>query len=281
MIKAGVLIWFQIPVEPILKCLKRFWLARWWRFRKCRRCCEESRSEKLLGVIVSEDLTWKNHLYGEHWRDDDNAPGLIPQLSQRVGLLSLLAHRLSSSGFNSVSNGLFNSKPNYCLQVFGNIWGYETHDINPRRFSAFTKNDCHRLQVLQNKVLRLKTGLDYGTSTEVLLSETNDMSVHQLIAYHTLLSVFKILQSHKPTPLFKRFRPITGNEERISRNSDNLNIHGDLTITRGGFMYRGAKLYNMLPVDIKEVEKYELFKTRVRFWIKKKISIKPWISPLW
>ena len=40
-------------------------------------------------------------------------------------------------------------------------------------------------------------------------------------------------------------------------------------------MYRVAKLYNMLPVDIKEVEKYELFKTRVRFWIKKKISIKP------
>ena len=82
---------------------------------------ESTHSEKLLGVVVNEDLTWKEHLYGEHWRQEDNAPGIIPQLSQRVGLLFMLAGRLSSKGFNSVSNALFYSKLKYCLEIFGNV----------------------------------------------------------------------------------------------------------------------------------------------------------------
>ena len=89
--------------------------------------------------------------------------------------------------------------------MFGNTWGYDTNDTNKRRFSSFTKNDCHRLQVLQNKVLRLKTGLSKDTPTKTLLEKSNDMSVHQIITYHTLLSTFKILKSNKPTYLFDIF----------------------------------------------------------------------------
>ena len=41
----------------------------------------ETWSEKLLGVIINNQMTWKEHLYGETWRPDDknNCPGLIPQ----------------------------------------------------------------------------------------------------------------------------------------------------------------------------------------------------------
>ena len=241
----------------------------------CGTLIEESKSEKLLGVIVSEDLSWNKHLYGEQWRDEDNAIGLIPQLSQRVGLLSLLVHRLTSSGFNAVSNGLFNSKLNYCLEVIGNIWGYTTHDLNKRRFSAFSKNDCHRLQVLQNKVLRLKTGLDYDTSTQKLLSTSKDMSVHQLISYHTLLSVYKTLANQKPTYIYKRFNSTKMKNDRLRRNCFNLNVQGDLTVTRGGFLYRGSKLYNMLPPEFKTISNYETFKSKIKIWIRKPISIKP------
>ena len=33
-------------------------------------------SEKILGVIISNDLTWYDHLHVQ------NSPGLIPQISQ-------------------------------------------------------------------------------------------------------------------------------------------------------------------------------------------------------
>ena len=51
---------------------------------------EASFSEKLLGLIVNCELTWKDYLYGESWRSQDNFPGLLPQLSQRVGMLARL-----------------------------------------------------------------------------------------------------------------------------------------------------------------------------------------------
>mgnify|MGYP003313496121 CR=1 FL=1 len=107
----------------------------------CGNRVETSHSEKLLGVIVNEELNWKEHLYGEQWRQEDNAPGLIPQLSKRVGLLTKLSNRLSPEGFNSVSNGLFYSKLGYCIHLFGNVWGYDTLDEKNRHFSAFTKED--------------------------------------------------------------------------------------------------------------------------------------------
>ena len=53
---------------------------------------KETKSEKLLGVIINNELTWKEHLHGETWRGDgENAMGLIPQLAQRVGILRKLS----------------------------------------------------------------------------------------------------------------------------------------------------------------------------------------------
>ena len=40
---------------------------------------EPTRSEKLLGVLVNNSLTWKNHLFG-----DDEHPGLLSDLSKRA-----------------------------------------------------------------------------------------------------------------------------------------------------------------------------------------------------
>ena len=47
-------------------------------------------------------------------------------------------------------------------------------------------------------------------------------------------------------------------------------------MARGGFLYKGAKLYNMLPSEIKKVNKYDKFKAKVKAWIKLHITIKPY-----
>ena len=153
------------------------------------------------------------------------------------------------------------------------MWGYETYDedANIRRFGAFTKNDCQKLQCLQNRVMCLKSGSDYQTPTAVLLEKTKDMSVHQQISYHTLLSVFKVISTKKPTYVYERLKP--ANNFRGTRNGLTLNCHGDLAVTRGSFMYRGAKLFNMLPKEIKTTSKYDSFKRKVKPWILSLIHI--------
>ena len=51
----------------------------------CGKIIKESKSEKLLGILINNTLTWKTQLYG----DSDN-PGLLPTLSKRVGVLTKL-----------------------------------------------------------------------------------------------------------------------------------------------------------------------------------------------
>ena len=108
---------------------------------------EESTDEKLLGVIISNDMTWKTHLYGNGLTGDDKIVGLTTQLSQRVGILAKLKKVMTKTQFKKVCEGIFDSKLAYCLQVFGNVWGISNMDETNRRFSAFTKEDNRRLQV--------------------------------------------------------------------------------------------------------------------------------------
>ena len=48
-----------------------------------------------------------------------------------------------------------------------------------------------------------------------------------------------------------------------------------LDISRGGFIYRGAKLFNNLPRTLREEKRTEVFKTELKIWIRRNVSIKP------
>ena len=79
----------------------------------------ESSSEKLLGLVLNNKLTWKNHLYG----DEENM-GLVPQLNRRLGMLKRLSKFMSKDKLKYLSAGIFYSKLSYCLPVFGTSLGW-------------------------------------------------------------------------------------------------------------------------------------------------------------
>ena len=76
----------------------------------CGKVVSESVDEKLLGVVISNDLTWHTHLYGNNLTGDDKLVGLITQLSKRVGILTKLSKILNPFQFFRVCDGLFTSK---------------------------------------------------------------------------------------------------------------------------------------------------------------------------
>ena len=163
---------------------------------------EESSSEKILGIIVNNTLTWKNHLYG----DNDN-PGLIPQLSKRVGMLRRLSKHIDKKQLKEFTSGIFYSKLNYCLPVFGNVFGVEKYKENNRRYMSFTVKDNNKIQTLQNEVNRLLLDADPLTPTADLLRLTNSLSVHQLTAYQTAAWTHKVIQSGKPVHISNKIKP--------------------------------------------------------------------------
>ena len=77
----------------------------------------------------------------------------------------------SQSQLKSICSGMFTSKLLYCLPLFTNVWGIHSMDDTERRFTTITKEDMRKLQVLQNKVLRMKSkNKDLNTPTTELLA---------------------------------------------------------------------------------------------------------------
>ena len=109
----------------------------------------ETRSEKLIGIVINNQLTWKEHLYGETWRvDANNEVGLIPQLSQRVEILKRLSKLVSGPRLKLFSQGIFYSKLNYCLPVFGHVFVLDRYRDTTTIYAAYTKEDYRYCRIL-------------------------------------------------------------------------------------------------------------------------------------
>ena len=142
------------------------------------------------------------------------------------------------------------------------------YDEKSRRSTAFTKENNRKLQVLQNKILRLKTGLPFDTPTRDLLQASGDLSVQQLTAYTSLLTPQKSIIHQEPVYLAEKFK-INQGQNFISP------INYKLSGSRGGFFYRTAGLYNNLPANMRTPMAPDAFKRIVKPWITRNIPIKP------
>ena len=237
----------------------------------------ESPQEKLLGITMSNDLSWNSYLYGCK-EAGGNTIGLVSQLSKRVGMIKSLSKYIDGTQLNSVINGLFTSKLLYCLPLFSNVWGMLDMDDTNRRYSAFTKEDLRRLQVLQNRILRIKCkNHDMNTPTLELLKSCQDLSVQQLSAFHTVLNVFKIIHSRQPKYLAESLKLSRPEEENIfpQRQANKILVKRNLTLSRSGFLYRGAQLWNLLPLELRTCSDLNTFRRELRNWVIQVVPAKP------
>ena len=196
---------------------------------------------------------------------------------QRVGILKTLSNVLTPRQLKSVTHGIFNSKLIYCLQLFGNVWYQNNVEDRIFKFSAFTKSDSQKLQVLQNKTMRLRSKMGRMTPTEDLLKACQELSVNQLAAYHTLLATHKVVRAGKPKALHEKLKINLPQDNQIVPQSHIGTISApkaNLTLTRGGFCYRGAILWNKLPQNLRQIEKYTTLKPNLKTWVRSSIPAK-------
>ena len=90
------------------------------------------------------------------------------------------------------------------------------------------------------------------------------LSVHQLVAYHTLLQVYKIRSSKEPEYLYERLG-------KDNRNGHIIVTNTELTLAKKSFTFRGAELWNSLPDQIRKNVKIGGFKKACRKWVKESI----------
>ena len=234
-------------------------------------CIEESTSEKILGIVVNNTITWKSHMYG----DEDNL-GLVPCLSKRIGMLKKIRKYVPNPKFSQIISGMFTSKLSYCCNVWGGLWDIPgTMDATTTR-TSITKEDMKKLQVLQNKTMRLETNQGYRTPTKELLTRTGKLSVHQMVAHSTAVQVYNIRRTQEPKYHYQRL--FTGQEDTGGTRGGGdgeRRVEFKLSLGRASFFYQGARIWGALPGFLKTATNVGYFKKTCKKWIKNNINVKP------
>ena len=196
------------------------------------------KSEMLLRIKIQTDLKWNEHI-----------DFLASKLDKRLGALEKLRYIMDRKTRKRIVEGIFNSVLCYCLPVFGGC----------------SQQDLKSLQVLQNRAARLVLRAPPRTSRLTMFQKLDWLTVSQLIAYHTLITVFRIRKSKEPEGL-AQVLSLDSRQGRIIMPNSRHDIY------RNSFIYRGSQLWNSLPSEVREYDKISSFKKRVRDWVKNNVN---------
>ena len=147
-----------------------------------------------------------------------------------------------------ITQGIFNSVLVYCLPLFGGC----------------DKADIHSLQVLQNKAAQIVTRSPPRSVRKPMFDKLDWLSVNQLIAYHTLLQIYKIRSTREPEYMSEILR-------KDNRNGHIVVTNTELTLAKKSFSFRGSQLWNSLPDNIRNSLKIGIFKKSCKKWVKETV----------
>ena len=231
-------------------------------------------SEKLLGVVISQDMTWTPYLWGEVWRNKNNHLSLVPILLQRLALLRHLGRFSSRAKMKTFVPAMITSKLRYALPLIGSMWGLGGYCNQEPQKTSFRKQDITRLQSIQRTALIMtlppSPHPQYMPTTD-LITETGSLSVHQLIAYTTLALSIRITRSGRPPDLASFF---TNQPNSRTRSTLLIPPRFKLNISLESFMNQAPRLVNLLPDYLKFDVPFEQLKGRLKDWVKSNIKPK-------
>ena len=196
-------------------------------------------------------------------------------------MLRKLRKYLPNEKFRQTVSAIFSSKLCYCITVWGGVWNLPG-DLNDqsRRNMSITKDEMRKLQVMQNKCMRMITNLDRSAPTATLLQKTSFLSVHQTVAHQSAVQVFNVLKNAAPAHHYQRLFPhlVHGQADNMERRSvTNLNTRVDFSsaLGRSSFFFQSSKIWNALPMSIKTASTTQSFKTMCKKWTRENITIRP------
>ena len=126
------------------------------------------------------------------------------------------------------------------------------------------------LQIVQNKAARFvsKRGV-YSSGVEVL-KECGWLSIRQLFFYHSVISIYKTLQTSFPKYIFNKLAREFPYNTRLAQ-SESIRMgsafQSRLELTEKSFLNRATIIFNKLPTEIRQIRKLESFKIQLKQWV--------------
>ena len=201
---------------------------------------ENSQFEKLLGITFDTNLTFNLHLNQ-----------MCKTASQKLNAIARVIPQMCLHKRKTVIKSFFMSLFNYCPLV----WMCHNRSYN------------NRINQLHERSLRMVYN-DKWSSFEDLLRKDGSVSIHVKNIQVLMTEMYKVKNNLAPILLSEVFK-------LKPTSTYNLRTVGEFEIRRvrttnfgtESLSFLGPKLWNTVPLSIRNVETLKEFKSKIRYWI--------------
>ena len=199
---------------------------------------ECSNSVKLLGVIIDNNLKFNEHV-----------SNLCKKASQKLHALARISNYMCQDKLRILMKAFIESQFSYCPLV----WMFHSRDLN------------NRINRLHERALRL-VYKNKNLTFEDLLKKDKSLSIHHRNLQKLATELYKVKNNLSPTLMASIFP-----QREIPYNFRNLNPFQSTnvkTVYNGTetIAFRGPKVWDMVPEDIKNSSSLSEFKSNIKHW---------------
>jgi exonuclease III len=201
---------------------------------------------KYLGVLIDSKLNF-----------NDNFNYVLKKMEKKINFLGRIRKKLTRRSKITVYKAIISPHVDYCSSIL----------------YLATKEQMRRLQLVQNRAMRIVLDCGWRTSRVEMLNSLGWQTVEQRIRFNTLVLVHKIKNGLVPNYLTNKvtFRQ---NTRYPLRNASDFGLPKvKKTATQNSVFYNGLKLYNELPNNVKETNNMNEFKKQCSLYVKSKFSL--------
>ena len=192
---------------------------------------------KDLGVYIDQSLTYNDHVA----KTTSNCIFKLVQISR-------IKHLLDRKTLLLLTNAFVFSTMYYCSTVWANT----------------SQRNIKKLQLVQNFAARIVLGFKKFDHISQGIKSLNWLTVKERLYFNDAVMVFKCVNNLVPEYLADMFVPRSRIHSRVTRSCNLLHIpRCRLSSGQRAFTYRGCKLWNNLPNDLKAAENVNAFRLRL------------------
>ena len=162
-----------------------------------------------------------------------------------------------------IAEAIFTSKIRYGVALFLKPV-FDNEELKMQKLPDNTR----ALQVIQNDMIRTIFGLKIQNCINMkhIREKYKLMSVNQMTIYHSLLEAYNVMKNSSSEQIQLKWTDYSEHNYFLKSGSRNdVKVPKKPQFTR--FSYNGSKLFNMLPISVREEKNPKKFKTLTKIWI--------------
>ena len=198
--------------------------------------------EELLGVTIDSNLNFKEHILS-----------LCKKANRKLHALSRVSKYMILNKRRILRKSFTISQFNYCPL----IWMIHNRGLN------------NKINHIHERALHIVDN-DYSSSFEDLLNKDKSVTIHQRNLQQLAIEIFKVKRGIAPIIMNEIFTFVKNNTYnlRSGMHLSRVNVHSTQYGTES-IGYLGAKIWDLVPVHMKDLKTLSTFKNQIKNWIPK------------